>query len=124
MSALKDEIKIFIGRYIRSIAHLEAILFLYKRNGEKLSVQQIGAELRTSADYARTQLEELANLGLVSRCEAADCYFYQSSADLDSILEQISADYSRHRLAIIDLLYSQPMDKIRGFSDAFKIKKE
>lgn len=126
MGSLKDEIKQFIGRYIRSISHLEAMLFLYKRKGHEFSYDAIASELRTNPEYAKQQLEELANSGLLRRCpKTADCYLYEGgSPDLDEVLQQIDSDYSRHRLAIIDLLYNQPLDKIKSFADAFKIKKD
>jgi len=124
MSALQDEIKQFITRYIRSLGHLEALLFLYQRRGTEFSIQTIATELRTTPDYAKQQLEELANLGIILRCKVPDCFLFDSTPDLNSILEQLSDDYARHRLAIINLLYSQPIDKIRGFSDAFKINKK
>ena len=121
---MKDEIKQFIQRYIRSLGHLEALLFLYQRRGMEFTIQAIASELRTTPDYAKQQLEELANFGLLQRCSSIDCYKFDSSPDLNAVLEQLSNDFARHRLAIIDLLYSQPIDKIRGFSDAFKIKKD
>jgi DNA-binding MarR family transcriptional regulator len=124
MSVLSPDIEQFISRYIRSIGHLEAILFLYQRRGMEFTIQAIASELRTTPDYAKQQLEELANLGLVRRCTAPECYLYESTPDLNETLESISTNYSRHRMAIINLLYSQPLDKIRGFSDAFKIKKD
>ncbi len=121
---LSDEIREFIQRYVRSLGHLEALLFLYQRRGLEFSVKAIAGELRTNPDYAKQQLEELATLGVLERCSVVDCYKYDSTPDLNSILDQLSNDFARHRLAIIDLLYSQPIDKIRGFSDAFKIKKD
>lgn len=124
MSGIKDEIKEFIQRYIRSIGHLEALLFLYQRRGIEYSVDSLSSELRTNPQYAKQQLEELAEYGLVRRCTHPDCYLFASTPDVANVIEQISNDYARHRLAIINLLYSQPLDKIRGFSDAFKIKKE
>ncbi len=80
--------------------------------------------MRTTPDYAKQQLEELAALGLLQRCTTVDSYKFESTPDLDSVLKQLTSDFASHRLAIIDLLYSQPIDKIRGFSDAFKIKKD
>ena len=68
MSKLQDEIKQFITRYIRSLGHLEALLFLYQRRGMEFNVQAIASELRTTPDYAKQQLEELASLGLLTRC--------------------------------------------------------
>lgn len=124
MSVLNPEVEQFITRFVRSIGHLEAILFLYQRRGMEFAIHTIASELRTNAEYAKKQLEELAELGLVKRCSAPDCFVYESTPDLNEILETINNNYSRHRMAIINLLYSQPLDRIREFSDAFKIKKD
>lgn len=121
---MTEEIKQFVTKYIRSIGHLEALLFLYQSRGVEFDIRTIAAELRTSPDYAKQQLEELANFGIVQRCSTVDCYKFESTPDLNAVLEQLANDFARHRLTIIDLLYSQPIDKIRGFSDAFKIKKD
>ncbi|WP_413561216.1 hypothetical protein [Bdellovibrio sp. HCB209] len=77
--------------------------------------------MRSNPSYARSQLEELVGLGLVV-CEG-DAYRYIVS-DMSAMAEKLEVVYNSRRSTVINYIYSQPIDNIRDFADAFKIKKD
>jgi hypothetical protein len=114
--------RLFLRRYINSVSLLD-VLFLLKRNPNRAwSPEEISGELRTNPSYASAQLTELAASGLISVAEKVYRYSPQE-ADVSAI-EELERLYASRRSAVIGFIYSQPIDSIRNFADAFKIKKD
>ncbi|QDK45253.1 hypothetical protein DOM22_08845 [Bdellovibrio sp. ZAP7] len=115
------ELKNFIRRHIHSIAILDVLFFLKHREYKAWTPQEVSVEMRSNPGYAKSQLEELLNLGIVS-CEGA-AYRYQVS-DSDTTIDKLEILYNTRRSTVMNYIYSQPIDNIRDFANAFKIKKD
>lgn len=85
--------------------------------------------LRIDSGWAEGQLVELAARGLLAQINddsAAERMFqYQpQTPELDRAVAGLSHEYAERRVSVISLIFSKPMDKIRSFADAFRIRKE
>lgn len=113
-----------IARHVRSVGHLEALLFLHSTPGRWCSAEEVAKEMRTNPAYAEQQLKDL--LGPVKRQDGEPVrYCYEKGDDAhDAAMAQMAELYRSHRHALINAIYAQPIEAIRSFADAFKLKKD
>ena len=118
---ISDELKSFIRRQIHSITLLD-VLFHLKRHGLRgWAPEEISLEMRSNPGFARSQLEELVSMGVVSR----EGNRYQYCANENSaLIDKLEVLYHSRRSMLTNYIYSQPIDSIRDFANAFKIKKD
>ena len=120
---ISEDLRNFIRRNVNSVSLLDLLLFL-KKNPEKFwTPEEISVEMRTNPSYAMAQMGELVTLRIL-RCEDSHRFiFAPSPEDLESI-DQLEQLYNSRRSTVINYIYSQPIDSIRDFANAFKIKKD
>jgi hypothetical protein len=52
-------------------------------------------------------------------------YVYRpESAELARLVDKLAEMYRERRVAVITAVYTKPIDKIRSFADAFRLRKE
>jgi hypothetical protein len=51
-------------------------------------------------------------------------YAPASGSPLDAAVAQLARDYAERRVTIITLIFSKPVDKLRSFADAFRLRKD
>lgn len=121
-SEIPERLRLFIRRNINSVSLLD-LLFLLKRDSErKWSPEEISVEMRTNPSYAAAQLRELVALKMSTYHDGTFSYS-PPAADVEFI-EELERLYNARRSTVINFIYSQPIDSIRDFADAFKIKKD
>jgi hypothetical protein len=122
---LPAAVRAFIHDHVRSIEQLEVLLLLHKDVEQWWSAQGVAGELRTSLPSAAARLEDLACRNLLA-VRTADQLFYRYlpiSPALDLAVRETAQAYRERPAAVAALLYSTPLDEIRGFADAFRIRK-
>jgi hypothetical protein len=122
---LSATVRAFISAYIRSIEQLEVLLLLHRDPQRWWSAEGVAAELRTSRNSAEARLEEMASRNLLdARTAEAVLFRYRPlSAELDAGVRETAQAYAERRVAVTTFIYSAPGDDIRGFADAFRIRK-
>lgn len=124
--AISEDVKRFISAYIDSVELLE-VLLLIRRVGEKeWSADSISRELRSNPSSVTKRLTDLRARGLVSvKEESPPLYYYHPETEaLDSAIQGLAEAYAERQARVIDLIFSKPIDTLRDFSDAFKLKRE
>ncbi len=115
------ELKNFIRRHIHSVTLLDVLFFL-KRNDQKAwTPEEVSVEMRSNPAYALSQLKELMTMGLL--CNEGLAYRYNAS-EMSSTVDKLEILYNSRRSTVTNYIYSQPIDNIRDFANAFKIKKD
>jgi hypothetical protein len=114
------DVKKLLGQSVRSVGHLETLLFVFGNRTQDWSAVELSRELRTNEAYASHQLEEL--YPILER--VGDRFRYAASSDLDITLQKLADLYRERRHAIINFIYAKPPDALRSFADAFKLKKD
>lgn len=119
---LSEEIRNFINAHIRSVGHLEVLFLLGDDPSKEWTAEMVSGELRTNPTYALAQLKELTQAGIISVKSGK----YVCTTDpqiLDQIYKLRNA-YNVKRSTVINFIYDQPLEKIRSFAEAFKLKKD
>ena len=123
-SSLPLDVKDILTNHIESVAQLE-VLFLFLKNKEtKWSVSQISKELRSSDASAAKQVTLLLRSGFIKAAED-NCYVYSPVTEkIRDSVDNLYDVFQIKQVAVISFLYDKPNDKLKGFADAFKLRKD
>mgnify|MGYP001559559089 CR=1 FL=1 len=116
----------FILSVIDSLGQLEVLLLLRAHPDRTWNAKEVSDELRTNPAAATGHLESLFHHGLLFYSDQpAPLYRYQpQSGAMTKAVDVVAQAYRDDRLRVISLIYSKPIDRLRIFADAFKIRKE
>jgi hypothetical protein len=131
-NAIPDEVKAFLAAHIESVLQLEILLLLHGRAPRQWTAAELAQELRIDAVWASNQLAGLADAGVLGVSAAAaapeatgPAYRYEPrTAEMDRAVAGLAREYEARRVTIIGLIFSKPIDKLRSFADAFRIRKD
>lgn len=91
---------------------------------KSFSADKVCRELRSNVHSASNQLSQLAHKGLLKTTEG-DLYQYgPSSEELDRRVKTLYEFYKEMPVAVVTAIYEKPKDRLKDFSDAFKLKKD
>lgn len=114
----------FVLRHIDSIEQLEVLLLLRAHADRAYSPEEVSRELRTAPASAVHRLATLARSGLVVEAPAGAYRYAPRTSDLDAAASELADAYAVRRFAVTTLIYSRPLDQVRTFADAFRIREE
>jgi hypothetical protein len=118
-------IKQFIADYIDSVAQLEALFLLRDEPSKVWTADEAGKALYAAADVTAMLLEDLRSKKLLARGPAENSFVYRpDAAEASRLVDQLAELYRERRVAVITDIYTKPIDKIRSFADAFRLRKE
>lgn len=114
----------FIKGHIDSVEQLEVLLLTRNDPSKIWTAADVSRELRSSTASAATRLTKLCALKLlVKDSGTTEGYRYEpSSPELADRVTALAAAYLVRRVTIIDLIFSNPLEKIRTLADAFKLR--
>jgi hypothetical protein len=113
----------FVRDNVRSLEQLQLLLLLQAEEERWWSAETVAAALDTPVAQAATHLEDLACRNLLD-IRTAERLFYRyapGSVALDRAARETVRLFRQRPGAVIAAVYS-PMDEIRGFADAFRIR--
>lgn len=124
---IPDEVKKFIHRTIESVDQLEVLLFLMSNPDREWSAEEVSAKIRLASESTAEKLRDLTAAHLLTaRDRPPMLYRYapSSRAIEGEVAENLNRAYREGRDAIIQLIYTRPLDNIRIFADSFRIKRK
>ena len=122
---MRADVRELIHEHIDSVEQLEVLLLLHRRRERDWSAIEVSEELRTNSQSTGLRLEDLVQRGLIKPGGRADAYEYgPRTAALDRAVEGVARDYEIRRVSVITLIFAKPLDRIRTFADAFRIRRE
>jgi len=125
-AAIPPRVQRFIATHIDSIEKLEVLLLLRSRADREWNARDVSQELRITESSATARLEDLtARRLLVKASGSASSYRYSpASSDDDEDVGELQSTYSTRRVSVISFIFSKPLDRVRGFADAFRLKRD
>jgi predicted ArsR family transcriptional regulator len=123
---IPEDVRRFINEHITSIEQLEVLLLLKRSADREWSAAEVSRELAIHPESAAVRLTDLEGRGLlVAKPDSPPAYRYQpTSSALARVVNNLAEVYKQHRVSVITLVFSKPIDNIRSFSDAFKFRKD
>jgi hypothetical protein len=123
---LSNELKEFVAGHFHSVSRLEVLLFLSEHRDRVWSADAVGRKLNLNSAAAKEHLDYLAAQGLLKVIDGAteERYGYRPScAELDKTVGQLANAYARQRVAILTMIFANPVDKVRLFTETFRMIK-
>lgn len=124
-AALPQRVQRLLMSHIDSIEKLETLLLLQARTEEVWTASGVARELRITEASAAARLAELTSGRLLVRERGTPPAYRYSPAnpeDARSVAE-LAATYAVRRVSVITFIFSKPLARVRGFADAFLLKK-
>ena len=113
----------FVRSAIKSAWSLEVLLLLQRNPQQRWTVQQLVRELRGSEHLVNDSLDSLAAAGIVA-VGPHGAQYQPQSAELAGLVTALVDLNSRKPMAVLEVIFTSPSEKIRSFSDAFLFKKK
>jgi hypothetical protein len=122
---LPEVVRRFIVDHVDSVEQLEILLLLHQHPGRTWDAEAVARELRISALSAGDRLEDMRRVGLLVRVEGRPGGFRYApeTPGLEDAVSGLATAYAERRVTVINLIFSKPVDKIRTFADAFRLRK-
>ncbi len=125
-AVIPPRVQRFIATHIDSIEKLEVLLLLRTQADREWTARDVSLELRIAETSAATRLADLAARRLVTeRGGSPVAYrFAPASAEDAQDVTDLQDTYATRRVSVISFIFSKPLDKVRGFADAFRLKRD
>jgi hypothetical protein len=117
----EDEIYLFIQQSIGSVWALELLLLLRRTAPRVWSKDELVREIRGSDSIVQDALTRFSTLGLVAATDGRHEY-RPAGPELAGLVDEIARIYAAKPVSVIKAIMSAPNEKLRIFSDAFRLK--
>jgi hypothetical protein len=122
-TGIPADVEQFIADEIRSVEQLEVLLRLHREPTAWRTAESLAGELRTSNASVAARLKEMQARGLLEGNADLGYRYLPARPEIERAVRQLDRLYAERRVTIITLIFSKPMDPVRDFSDAFRIRK-
>jgi hypothetical protein len=125
-AGIPEDARRLIAQHITSVEQLEILLLVRRRPEESWTAAAIAEELRTSELSASKRLADLRASGLVSpENPSSDAFRYAPASEvLRTAVDHLADVYAERPYGVIDLIFAKPIDNLRVYADAFRIRKD
>ena len=125
---IPEDVKQFIFGHISSVMQLEVLLFLASHAKQDWTVGALVKEFRVDPGWVEAELGELCAHGLLfcDKREGVSEGAYQylpRTPELDHAVVGLAKAYADRRVTVTTLIYSKPVDNVRVFAGAFRLRK-
>jgi DNA-binding IclR family transcriptional regulator len=123
VNGLPADVHRFLYDHIESVEHLEVLLLLARTPERGWSTTEVAETLYSHPSSIKLRLARLLGQGLLREIQEG-CYRYAPrTVELHSTVQRVAECYHERRVAVITLIASKPLDNVRAFSDAFRIRR-
>lgn len=125
-AVIPPRVQRFISTHIDSIEKLEVLLLMRARADREWNPRDVSMELRITEASAMARLQDLtARRLLVEHAGPPATYRYRpTSSEDEQAVAELQETYNTRRVSVISFIFSKPLDKVRGFADAFRLKRD
>ena len=124
VNPLPDDVRQFLHQNIDSVEQLEVLLLLWRTPERGWSSEEVATAIYSHPSSIVRRLTLLLGQRLLREREPG-CYQYAPhTAELHETVTRVDHMYRERRVAVITLIASKPIETVRAFSDAFRIRKK
>jgi hypothetical protein len=123
VTGLPDDVSRFLLQYIDSVEQLEVLLLARMSPGRSWSAEDMARELYSHPTSIAQRFHRLLGGGLFRETSPGFVQYAPRAAELDAVVARLADTYRERRVAVISLIATKPMENVKAFSDAFRIRK-
>ncbi len=111
--------------HIDSIEKLEVLLLLRAMTEREWTASAVAQELRITEASAAARLEDLFAGRLLSSTAGPPAVYRFSPVHSDDVrsVAELAQVYAERRVSVITFIFTKPQARVRGFADAFLLKR-
>jgi hypothetical protein len=117
-----EDIFAFVRASVRSVWALELLLLLRREPTRAWHPEELVRELRSSHAIVAEELSGLQRAGLAGQDNDGRFGYTPLSPRLDDLVTGVQRIYAAKPMAVVKAIMAAPNEKLRIFSDAFKLK--
>lgn len=111
-----------IADRIESVQQLEILLLLRAASDKEWSPEEVARALVTEVDSSEDWLERMTRARLLT--SNGDSYRYApDTTEMEAAVDGLAESYAKYRVAVIALIFSKPSERVRTFSEAFRLRR-
>lgn len=124
MNGLPEAVHRFLYQNIESVEQLEVLILLLEHPERGWGTDEVVRTLYGHPASIARRLALLLGQGLLREIEPG-CYQYAPrTAELHATVLRVAEMYRERRVAVVTLIASKPIENVRAFSDAFRIRRD
>jgi hypothetical protein len=112
----------FIEGRIESVEQLEVLLLLRAAPSTGWTAAQVARALVTQPESAAHWLKKMAADGLLA-VEGGSYRYAPPTPEVERTIDDLAESFAKYRVTVIGLIFSKPSERVRLFSDAFRIRR-
>jgi DNA-binding MarR family transcriptional regulator len=117
------DVKEFLEQNIRSVAQVEVLLALYREPNRLWTSEEITSRLYLQREMVSELLADLVRRGFAVRTEEG--YSYRPANEtIGRLISRLAKLYQERRVAVTTEIFSRPIDSVKAFADAFRLREE
>lgn len=120
---LDEATRRFLRRHIRSVWTLDALLTLKRDPSRSWTADSLTAELRAARPMVAEILAGFRTARLVDETPDGMRYAPADPADVKAV-DTLARMYAERPTTLIREIMAAPSDRLQGFADAFRLKKD
>lgn len=109
---------------LRSVWALDVLNLLYRERARHWTAEDLTRELRSNEDLISEIITRFERCGVLARGSDGSLRYQPSTPALDELIGRLVQYYAERPLALTREIYRTPNEKLRIFSDAFKLRKD
>ena len=123
--ALPDDVTRFLDAHIDSVEQLEVLLLLHRAAESDWTAEMVAAALYTQPASAGRRLAALCDDGLIlaSPRQSGAFRFVPEANAAGEMIATLADTYRERRVAVVTAIASKPMENVRAFADAFRLRR-
>lgn len=121
LGELSNELKEFINAHFHSVIRLEVLLSFSDDRDKVWTADAVDRKLNLAAGSAKAHLDYLVSQGLLRRVGEGGYGYRPASDKLDQTVGQLCNAYATQRVAVLTMIFANPVDKVRLFTETFRM---
>jgi DNA-binding IclR family transcriptional regulator len=123
VNGLPQDVHQFLYQHVESVEQLEVLILLLEHPERGWSPDEVARQLYSHPASIARRLAMLLGQGLLREIEPG-CYQYAPRTDeLHGTTLRVAAMYRERRVAVVTLIASKPIENVRAFSEAFRLRR-
>lgn len=122
-SDIDPKVREFIEQHVDSVEKLEILALLLETTPRAWTPAEVNARLHSSQSSIERRLHDLCEKGFIS-CSNGLYGFPGVLLEQQELVADVIKTYKLKRIRVIEMIFSRPTQKLRTFSDAFRIRKD
>ena len=123
LPGLTSEVQELIARVFDSVASVEIVLLLRRSPQTYWAAPAIAEQLGLRSEIVQAKLDALTRHRILKMGEQTHAFRYApEEKETAARLDHLAAAYADHRVSVINTIYSANLERLRAFSNAFRVK--